>query len=192
MRFRLANGNVVAKTNQPLQNKDFDRLTINAYDGSYVSNDCIEDDFDYKPDPSETNGPSQSEFEISLFNPSSRTIYKSNCRIKPTIGIINDSRTKTCESSSETGIRLNNLHHGENIFHVVPDVLAHTDSHSWTGFGSSAQKIEGSEARDYGPSGYENDTYSVTYRATLLYTNRKRRRKNTSENSLTVNYKVRI
>lgn len=189
--WKLANGNVIASTKQPLQNKDFDRLTINAYSGSYVSSDCIEDDFYYKPNPTGTNGPSQSEFEVSLFNPSSRTIYKSNCKIKPTIGIINNSRRKKAEASSETFIRLDDLQPGENTFYVIPQILANTDCHTWTGFGSSAQHNESIYAENLGPSWYENDTYSVTYKATLLYTNRDRRRKNTSENSLTVIYKVR-
>lgn len=64
MRFKLANGNVIASTKQPVQWKDFDRIEIeDDYDGT-----ALEDNMLYDGDV---------EFTVRVYNPSTHTIRKS-------------------------------------------------------------------------------------------------------------------
>ena len=88
MKFKLANGNVVASCKQPLLKKDFDRLEITGYDydGTRLEDLSGESGSGYIPSHT-TNWELGVEFEVDVINPSSRMIqrsYASNNR-KPKI-----------------------------------------------------------------------------------------------------------
>jgi len=64
MKFKLANGGVIASTKQPLQNKNFDRIEISDdYDGTALEDQGL--------------GDGDVQFTVTLYNPSTRMIRKS-------------------------------------------------------------------------------------------------------------------
>ena len=159
MRWKLANGGVIASTKQPINGRDFNRLELVSVD--YTEDESLEEAFpDQTPKSKETNW-RDLEFTVRLYNPSTHIIQLShNYGHAPAIAICNDSRRRLkCASRGDSHIY--DLTQGcVTETYIYPSVICNPRCHTWTGFGKcDPEKL---------PEEYINGTYTVTYRPVLV------------------------
>ena len=150
MRWKLASGNVIAKTNQPLQNKDFDRLVI----------------YDYDVEGNKRN------IYVCLYNPSTHLIrksYNSNgvaIRLGPKCLGLSGGSWSAQDFASNHWEHLQELTHGANYITMIIGAG-----------GSRISKVYGG-AGSLNEDGYVNDRivpahqpWKYYYRATIMLRN---------------------
>lgn len=171
MRFRLANGNVVASTKQPLQNKDFDRIEISDdYEEWYDDNGTF-DDYGGVPN-------NQITFNVKLYNPSTHTIRKSYCKTtssRPILqfGPITDGNVGSCNCNKNAyggnELVLSELSYGEVVDVDFTPNLAHFSphySHTVNPFDTNWYNSNLGIPEDQSLEPYENfwnDYYTIDY-----------------------------
>ena len=131
MRFKLANGGVIASTKQPVQWRDFDRIEVSDNYAEYLSTHGTFEKVGHPPVDGEIS------ITVNFYNPSTHTIRKSygNGCYYLSIGMYrygNVGSSRLTDTQVDAEIALQNINYGSAISEVVyPSLPYFSSNYTW-------------------------------------------------------------